>query len=168
MFLNWFVRRPRMRYDKSSSFLRVVLMMFLFAGMCWAFWANSQRYTLQFSASSRFQDELQAFTPEQEKEVLQIIANFKRNVTLKLTVKTRNTIFTSTEAIEGEVFFGIAPKQKQVVIFMPEIWRHALGEGFVPYIINEIMEPSFEDGTWPEASLKALRLMEQRFSALAK
>lgn len=166
MFFNWFRYRPRLSYNGSP--LRVILMIFVFAGMCWAFWANSERYTTKFSAAGRFNDEIGAFSQEQKKEIIQIIGRFSKNIRVKLQVRVQDKVFTSPDAVEGGVLFGIAPEHKQVVVFMPALWRGAVGDGFTYQLRNEIMEPAFEDGTWREAAVKALLLMEHRFGALAR
>ena len=168
MFFNWFRQRPRLSYEGGSSSLRIILMMLLFAGMCWAFWANSERYTTKFSAAGRFNDEIGVFSEEQKKEITAIIGRFSRDIQVKLRVTVQNRIFTSPDAIEGEVLFGISPENKQVVIFMPPLWRTAVGDGFIYQLRGDIMEPAFEDGTWREAAVKALLLMEHRFDTLAR
>lgn len=168
MFLHWFINRPRSRYGGSTSFVRIILLVLVFAGMCWAFWANSERYTTKFSAAGRFQDGLGAFDEAQKQEIIRIIGRFSRDIQVTLRVEVRDHLFTSPDAVEGEVLFGIAPEQKQVVIFMPPLWRTAVGEGFVYQLRNGIMEPAFENDTWREAAIKALLLMEHRFDSLSR
>lgn len=168
MLFNWFRHFPSPSYEGRTSFGRIILMVLVFGVMVWAFWANSERYTTKFSAAGRYSDEIGAFSEAQSQEIIQIIGRFSRNMQVKLRVRAQEGVFTSADAPEGEVLFGIAPAHKQVVIFMPALWRSALGEGFVHQIRSGIMEPSFEDGTWREATIKALLLMENRFTALAR
>lgn len=168
MFFNWFRHRPRLSYDGSTSFARIILLVLVFAGMCWAFWANSERYTTKFSSAGRFNDEIGAFNDAHKQEIIKIIGRFSKNIQVKLQVRTKAEIFTSTDAIEGEVLFGIAPAQNQVIIFMPALWKSAVGEGFIYQLRQEIMEPAFKTGKWQAATVDALLLMERRFEALAK
>lgn len=167
MFFNWFRNKPRLRYE-GTSFGRVIFMIIVFAAMCWAFWANSERYTSKFSAAGRVQDQLGAFSDTQKNEIVKILGRINRNVQVKVHVHTRDGIFTSPEAIDGEVLLGISPNQKQVVIFMPPLWRNAVGDGFIYQLRNEIISPGFEDGTWPDATIKALLLMEYRFESMVR
>lgn len=166
MFFNWFRYKPRLSYNGSP--LRIILMFIMFVLMCWAFWANSERYTTKFSAAGRLHDEIGAFSEEQRQEITQIIGRFSRNIHVKLRVRVQERIFTSPDAAPGEVIFGIAPQQKQVVVFMPALWRSAVGEGFIYQLRSEIMEPAFEDDSWRDAAVKALLLMEHRFKELAR
>jgi hypothetical protein len=166
MFFNWFRHRPHLNYGGGTSFIRIILMVIVFAGMCWAFWANSERYTTKFSAAGRLNDEIGAFSEEQKKEITAIIGRFSRDLQVKLRVNVRNRVFTSPDAVEGELLFGISPEHKQVVIFIPPLWRAAIGSGFIYQLRGEIMEPAFENGAWREASIKALLLMEHRFDSV--
>lgn len=168
MFLTLLKNRPRLRYNSSTSFARIILMIILFAAICWAFWANSERYTMKFSAAGRFHDEIDAFSDEQKKEIIKIIGRCNKDSGVKLRVTASRRIFASTDAVEGEIFFGINPAQKQIVIFMPPLWRSAMGEGFLYNIRTNMIEPSFDNGSWREESIKSLLLMEQRFAALAR
>lgn len=168
MFFNWFIHSPRRKYDRSTSPLRVILMILAFGIMCWAFWANSERYTTKFSSTGRFSDEIGAFNEKQKDEITAIIGRFSRNIQVKLRVTAQARPFTSPDAIEGEVLFGISPENKQVVIFMPPLWRAAVGDGFIYQLRSEIMEPAFDKGDWQDAAIRALLLMEHRFDSLAK
>ena len=168
MFLHWFRHRPKFFPSGGASFWRIILLVVLFAGMCWAFWANSERYVTKFSAAGRFQDEVGGFSEAQKAEIIKILGLISKNVQVKVHVQARKSIFTSPEAIDGEVLVGLCPEQKQVVIFMPQLWRNAVGEGFIYQLRNEMVEPGFEDGTWPERTIKALLLMQNRFESLMK
>lgn len=168
MFLNLFKFRPNLKYAGGSSPLRVILLAVVFVGIIGAFWANSERYTTKFSAAGRFHDEIGAFSDEQKKEIIKIISRFSKNSQVKLQVRVQKNLFTSPDAARSEVLFGVAPEYKQVVIFMPALWRGAVGEGFIHQLRGEIMAPAFDNGTWPEAAVKALLLMEHRFDALSR
>lgn len=167
MFLHWFRHRPRFFPEGGASFGRIILLVVIFAGMCWAFWANSERYVTKFSAAGRFQDELQAFNAEQKAEIIKILGRISKKVQVKAHVRTHNALFTSPEAIDGEVLLGICPPQQQVVLFMPQLWRNAVGEGFVFQLRNEI-EQGFDDDSWKERTVKTLLLMEYRFESMMK
>jgi hypothetical protein len=143
-------------------------MLILISGVCWAFWANSERYVYKFSASARLEDDLKAFSREQSETIVKIIVAFDKKFSVKLHVQTRESLFSSQDALEGKLLFGICPSMKQTVLFMPALWRGAVGEGQIFRIQNEIMDQGFESGNWQEAAVKSLLFLEHTFSAVMR
>ncbi|MDL2285369.1 hypothetical protein LJB93_01335 [Desulfovibrio sp. OttesenSCG-928-F07] len=167
MFFNWLRHKPRLVSDGAGhSFLRVILMVALFFGMAWAFSANSERYVYKFSADSRINDHLNAFSEEDRKEIVAILSRFDKKFQIKVHVETRKDFFSSTETKDGAMLLGLCPSKQQMVLFMPALWRTAIGEGSILQLKQNIMEPAFDNGTWPKATAKVLLLLEQRFDAV--
>ncbi|MDR2051268.1 MAG: hypothetical protein LBQ63_05810 [Deltaproteobacteria bacterium] len=169
VFLSLLTFRPKFASGRAGlSLLRTLLMLILILGVCWAFWANSERYVYKFSANARLNDDMKVFSPEQSEAIVEIIVAFDKKFSVKLHVQTRETLFSSQDALEGKVLFGICPPMKQTVLFMPALWRSAIGEGTIFRIQSEIMYQGFESGQWREAAVSSLLFLEYSFETVAR
>jgi hypothetical protein len=152
----------------GNPFLRAVLLLGLVAAVGSALWVNHASYVSRFNAQGRLEDKLNAFTPEQRGEIIKVISRFQRDYKLKLHVRARPDLFTSGDAVEGEILLGLCPPQRQMVLFLPGIWRVGIGEGALRQFKENIMEPAFDSGEWPEATLKILLQLERQVYALSR
>ncbi len=169
MFFHWVRNKPKLVADNAGhSFLRIILMLMLFTGLVWAFWMNSERYVYKLSADARLVDNLDAFNQEQRKEIAGVINRFYKKFKIKLHVETRGALFSSADAEAGDIVLGLCPSMRQVVLFMPAMWRAGVGDGFILQLKEGMLEPAFDTGAWPAEVPKALILLEQRFDALMR
>lgn len=170
MFFSLLRKRAKWMQVESplEKFVRLVIFIAFIGLVCWGFWANGQRYVKMFNTDARIADELNGLSPEQKEQLRTILTDCEKKFNLNFSVKISQKAVSSSDAKEGEIFLGVCPELRQIVILMPAIWHNTIGPGFIFQLRSEIMPPYFDRGDWQNGIITVLRDLEERFDELAR
>ncbi len=152
---------PRGR-TPGEKFLRSIGMVVVFAAVAYAFWLNTQNTMERLQARNALWDE----TGIMNKQELDYLKGFTRSMRERFGVKTviqvRKTRITPPEADNKEVFIGLCPPEKQIVLQFPGLIRHALGPDFIAYLRDKHFKNSFSDKGWISALQTAVAMIWEK------
>jgi hypothetical protein len=147
--------------------LRVFLILVIFAIFCWGFWKNNQRFTYELNAEARLEDKDKLFTPEQYKEIASIITRLDKKYSIKLYVRVRKDLFTTGDAVNKGILVGFSPGKEQMAVFLPPLFRNALGETVVAQMREMVMSTGFDQqSAWTRSAVKSLLFLEAHLDRL--
>lgn len=132
----------------GERFIRSIGLILVFALVGYAFWINTQRNLERLQTRNAVWDE----TGVLSKPELKYFKAFSRSMQERFGVKTvihvrKNEIERGNEE-ENEVFIGLCPSKKQVVLQFPGLIRHALGNKLVESLENKYFADSFNGDDW--------------------
>lgn len=157
--------RPVTHEREGLTLFRVLLLMGVLGGVCWAFWINSERFAYKLGAQGRLEDEIQAFSKEQRAEIVQVIVNIEKKFSVKLWMRASKELFSSVDTPDDGILLGICPTGRQTVLLVPPLWRSPALSGLAAQT-QDYVAPGFDNGQWPELALKSLYLLEAGFNSL--
>lgn len=131
----------------------------------WAFWINSERYVYRFNAGARLVDDYGAFSKDERDVVVGIIVGLEKSYNIKLQVRTAHKVFTTADALDAGIVFGICPEKQQVAIFVPPFLRGAVGADIAAQMREQVISAHFEPG-WQQAAVRSLLFLESHLKSL--
>lgn len=148
---------PFLRGDSSGEqFLRLILLIAIFAVCAYAFWVNTGRSLDAIEARSTVYDPAKLTEKSIKRDWQKFASMFRDEFGLRLRIHIRNTPVELPELDSKTIFLGINPETRQVLVDLPPLVRRALGDEYMYALQNNHFSPYFAGGNWEQGVDAAL------------
>lgn len=146
----------------GERFLRSIGLLLVFALVAYAFWLNTQRTMEQLQTKNAIWDQ----TGVMNKQDIRYFKSFSRSMNdrfgIKVVIHVSKDKITLPKTDSTEMFIGVCPSKKQVVMNFPGLIRHALGPEFIDYLHTKHFADSFTENSWVSALQTAVAMIWQK------
>ena len=151
---------------KGKAFRPVVLMI-IFAAVCWGFWSNNERRVDMLVGQSLFSDETGTVPAEQKDELIQHLKAFKKDFGIPLEVHVRKSPPAVNQSDASRMYIDIVPSQGRAFLFLPPLVRRAVGQEFIRDMERSFAE-DFTAGDWRISLVPAVLALRGKLAEVTR
>lgn len=140
----------------GEQFLRLMLLLAVFAAVGWGFWKNSERTMEMLEARGTVWDQTETLEQDQRKAIRDYAKLFENEYGLELKVHVVREELDMPALDSKTLFLGVNLQERDVVLHFPPLVDKALPQGLRVDLV-ERFHPHIQDHTWPQAIVLTLR-----------
>lgn len=150
----------------GERFLRVILLMAVFAVAGWLFWKSSERTMEKIQARDASFDLTGTLSPEHKEQVIRYKRALKEKFGLDLEIIIADREIAPPDPDPKTIFLGVNPNRGRAVAVFPPLVDRALDPNFKHYLAEKHFLICKQAGRWPDCLDEALILIYEQIEEL--